>query len=318
MTQSTDTPLVSALVTVYNREKYLAESLQSILDSTYSNIEVIVVDDGSKDRSVEIANDFAARDSRVKVHLNPKNLGDYPNRNHAAELGTGDYLKYVDSDDRIEPNCIQTMVEAALKHPDAAYILSYPRPENTHRPLYLSAKEAYEQHFLQQQGLFSSGPLLSLIRTDCFHEVGGFRPSARNMGDTILWLELSRRWPMVIVEDGLTFWREHDEQEYNLVRGGGLDNSVTHCLLSHVTLRDFLGNGCPLNKTDRNSVRRKFQLDNVRRVFWQLKNLRLNFAAYEAGWTLRSLCGVYSNCVPLQSLEVSGHVQGQALDRKDD
>lgn len=303
MTQSTDTPLVSALVTVYNREKYLAESLQSIVDSTYSNIEVVVVDDGSKDRSVEIANEFAARDSRVKFNQNLKNLGDYPNRNRAAELATGAYLKYVDSDDRIEPNCIQTMVDAARKHPDAAYILSYPRPENKERPLYLSAKEAYEQHLVQQQGFFSSGPLLSLIRTDCFREVGGFRPSARNMGDTILWLELSRRWPLVIVEDGLTFWREHDEQEYNLVRGGGWDNSVTHCLLSHVTLRDFLNNGCPLNATDRALVRRKFQLDNIRRVFWQLKNLRLNFAAYEAWWTLRSLCGFYSNCVPANSLD---------------
>ena len=292
-----------ALVTDYNREKYLAESLQSILDSTYINIEVVVVDDGSKDCSVEIANEFAARDSRVKVKLNPKNLGDYPNRNRAAELATGDYLKYVDSDDRIEPNCIQTMVDAARKYPDAAYILSYPRPENVERPLYLSAKEAYEQHLVQQQGFFSSGPLLSLIRTDCFREVGGFRPSARNMGDTILWLELSRRWPMVIVEDGLTFWREHDEQEYNLVRGGGWDNSMTHCLLSHVTLRDFLEDGCPLNAAERRLVRRKFQRDNIRRVFWQLKNLRLNFAAYEAWWTLRSLLGGYSKCVPVNSFK---------------
>ena len=296
---------MSALVTVYNREKYLAESLQSILDSSYTNIEVVVVDDGSTDRSLEIANAFAARDSRVKVNLNAQNIGDYPNRNRAAELATGDYLKYVDSDDRIEPNCIQTMIDAARKHPDAAYILSYPRPKNVERPFYLSAKEAYEQHLVKQQGFFSSGPLLSLIRTNCFREVGGFRPSARNMGDTILWLELSRRWPMVIVEDGLTFWREHDEQEYNLVRGGGWDNSMTHCLLSHVTLRDFLENDCPLDDAERRLVRRKFQRDNIRRVFWQLKNLRLNFAAYEAWWTLRSLLGVYSKCIPVDSFKSS-------------
>lgn len=302
MTKSVDTPLISALVTVYNREKYLAESLQSILDSSYTNIEVVVVDDGSTDRSVEIANEFAARDGRVKVNLNPQNIGDYPNRNRAAELATGEYLKYVDSDDRIEPNCIQTMVEAVQKHPDTAYALSYPRPENTERPLYLTSQQAYEQHLVQQQGFFSSGPLLSLIRTDCFREVGGFRPSARNMGDTILWLELSRRWPMVIVEDGLTFWREHDEQEYNLVRGGGWDNSTTHCLLSHVTLRDFLDGGCPLTEPDRKRVRRKFQSDNIRRIFWQLKNLRLNFAAYEAWWSLRSLTGLHSTCVPVNTL----------------
>jgi glycosyltransferase involved in cell wall biosynthesis len=295
-------PLVSVLVTVYNREKYLAESLQSILNSTYDNIEVVVVDDGSKDRSLEIANEFAARDSRVKVNLNPKNLGDYPNRNRAAQLAIGDYLKYVDSDDRIEPNCIQVMIDAALEHSDAAYVLSYPRPKDKERPLYLSSNEAYEQHLVQQQGFFSAGPLLSLIRTDRFREVGGFRPSARNMGDTILWLELSRRWPMVIVKDGLTFWREHDEQEYNLVRGGGWDNSVTHSLLSHITLRDFLDEGCPLNKANRQLVRRKFQRDNIRRVFWQLKNLRLKFAVYEAWWTLKSLSGCHSSCIPVETM----------------
>ena len=123
---------------------------------------------------------------------------------------------------------------------------------------------------------------------------------------------------MVIVEDGLTFWREHDEQEYNLVRGGGWDNSVTHCLLSHVTLRDFLGRGCPLNEADRNFVRRRFQLDNIRRVLWQLKNLRLNFGVYEVWWTLRSLCGIYSKCVPVKSLEKTGDVQSQTSEWKKD
>ena len=301
VTATVNEPLVSVLVTVYNREKYLAECLQSILDSTYRNIEVVVVDDGSLDGSVQIANEFAAGDSRIKVNVNARNLGDYPNRNRAAELATGEYLKYVDSDDRIEPNCIATMIDAAHEHPDAAYVLSYPRPEDTERPLYLTSKHAYEQHLVKHQGFFSSGPLLSLIRSDRFREVGGFRPGARNMGDTILWMELSRRWPMVIVEDGLTFWREHDEQEYNLVRGGGWDNSITHSLLTHVTLRDFLDSGCPLDRVDRKHVRRKLQSDNIRRVFWQLKNLRLKFAAYEAWWTLRSLLGLYSSCVPTNS-----------------
>jgi glycosyltransferase involved in cell wall biosynthesis len=301
MTVNVNEPLVSVLVTVYNREKYLAESLQSILNSTYRNIEIVVVDDGSKDRSVEIANEFAASDLRIKVSVNARNLGDYRNRNRAAELAIGKYLKYVDSDDRVESNCIATMIDAVKRYPDASYVLSYPRPENTERPLYLSSQQAYEQHLVKNQGFFSSGPLLSLIRTDCFREVGGFRPSARNMGDTILWMELSRRWPMVIVDDGLTFWREHDEQEYNLVRGGGWDNSMTHSLLSHVTLRDFLASDCPLGQLDRKRVRRKLHSDNIRRVFWQLKNLRLNFAAYEAWWTLRSLSGLYSPCVPINS-----------------
>ncbi|MFO0226585.1 MAG: glycosyltransferase family 2 protein [Planctomyces sp.] len=119
---------VSVLVTVYNRERYLAECLDSILCSTFQQFEVVVVDDGSRDRSREIAADFAARDSRIRVFHNDVNLGDYPNRNRAAELARGRWLKYVDSDDRIEPHGLQTMLQAVAEFPAAALALSYPLP----------------------------------------------------------------------------------------------------------------------------------------------------------------------------------------------
>ena len=90
---------VSILVTVYNREAYLAECLDSILSSNESDFEVIIVDDASSDRSVEIAEQYASRDPRVVLHENEKNLGDYGNRNRAASLASGKYLKYLDADD---------------------------------------------------------------------------------------------------------------------------------------------------------------------------------------------------------------------------
>lgn len=291
-------PLVSVLVTVYNREAYLRECIESILQSTFGDFEVIVVDDKSTDRSMDIAKVFANLDSRVKVFQNERNLGDYPNRNRAAQLASGYYLKYVDSDDTITPECLEKMVLAMQLHSDAAYALSYPRPVGTQRPLYLRPEEAYREHLINRQGFFCAGPLRGMIRTDRFREVGGFRPQARNMGDTILWMELSRRWPMLVLEDGLTVWREHENQEFNLVREVGWNNVMTHCQLSTVILRDFLVRECPLNEIEVSIVRRRTHIDNIRRFFWHAKNLRLRMAATEMAWAIRSLCGRHSNCVP--------------------
>src|ERR1700683_2785622 len=94
-------PLVSVLITVYNRERYLAAAVDSVLAQTMQDFEVIIVDDLSTDRSVEIAQTYAARVPRIRFLRNERNLGDYPNRMQAAEQARGRYLKYVDSDDLI-------------------------------------------------------------------------------------------------------------------------------------------------------------------------------------------------------------------------
>ncbi|MFM7168511.1 MAG: glycosyltransferase family 2 protein [Planctomycetaceae bacterium] len=286
---------VSVLVTVYNRERYLAECLDSILCSTFQRFEVVVVDDGSRDASREIAADYAARDRRIRVFHNETNLGDYPNRNRAAGLARGRWLKYVDSDDRIEPHGLETMLQAVAAFPDAALALSYPRPEGRQRPFCLPPAEAYYEHFVNHQGFFCSGPLLALIRADAFRQVGGFRPQARNMGDAILWLELCRRWPVVITEPNLTFWRQHDGQEYQLMRDGGWDNVVTHCLQTQVLLRDFLATGCPLTGRQLRRVRGQLQFNNWRRLAWHFKHGRLRQMGYEAAWAVRSLLGMHSS-----------------------
>src|SRR5450631_1699837 len=128
-------PFVSVLMTAYNREKYIAEAIESVLASTYTNFEFIIVDDGSVDTTVEIARSFELKDSRVKLYINEKNLGDYPNRNKAASYAKGKYLKYLDSDDMIFKDSLLKMVNAIEKYPDAAMVMMWayddpvPEPE---------------------------------------------------------------------------------------------------------------------------------------------------------------------------------------------
>ena len=108
-------------MTTYNREKYVAKAIDSVLASTFNDFELIVVDDCSTDRSVEIAREFASRDERIRVVVNDENLGDYPNRNRAASLACGTYLKYVDADDYIYPGGLQTLMGMMAQFPAAGY-----------------------------------------------------------------------------------------------------------------------------------------------------------------------------------------------------
>ena len=93
---------VSVIVPVYNMEKYLSRCVDSILSQTYADLEVILVDDGSKDSSAAICDQYAERDGRIKV-VHKANGGLSSARNAGLDLATGDYIGFVDSDDYISP-----------------------------------------------------------------------------------------------------------------------------------------------------------------------------------------------------------------------
>src|SRR5450631_4104476 len=112
-----ETPLVSVLMTSYNHDEYIAEAIESVLNSTYTNFELIIVDDISKDNSVEIARSYELKDKRIRLFVNEKNLGDYPNRNRAASYAKGKYLKYVDCDDKLFDFSLQYCVQQMEKYP---------------------------------------------------------------------------------------------------------------------------------------------------------------------------------------------------------
>ena len=191
-------PLVSVLVTVFNRESFLADCLESILRSTWSDYEVVVVDDGSTDRSLEIADRFAKRDGRITVVRNPSNLGDYPNRTKAIQQSRGALIKFVDADDILYPHSLAIMVEAMKTHPDAGLALAHSLPEDEEPyPWCLEPQRAWRKHFLGR-GCLGCGPSGAIIRRDRFEEIGGFGDWGV-LNDTDLWLRMSARWPVVLL-----------------------------------------------------------------------------------------------------------------------
>lgn len=104
-------PLVSIIVPVYNVKAYLRECYESIIEQSYPNIEVILVDDGSTDGSGDLCDDLAAGDSRVAV-LHKKNGGLSDARNHGLQRAHGDWISFVDSDDWVSPVFIEVLLDA--------------------------------------------------------------------------------------------------------------------------------------------------------------------------------------------------------------
>lgn len=108
-------PLISVIIPVYGVEKYISQCLESVINQTYKNLEIIVVNDGTKDRSADIAKEYAAKDSRIKVY-DFQNGGLSVARNRGLEIATGDYISYIDSDDWLDTKMYETLLEAAMKN----------------------------------------------------------------------------------------------------------------------------------------------------------------------------------------------------------
>lgn len=101
--------LISIIIPVYGVEKYLGQCLETILSQSYENIEAIVIDDESPDNSGIIADQYAGKDSRVRVkHI--KNRGAAGARNVGLDMASGEYIAFVDSDDWLEPNYLETLI----------------------------------------------------------------------------------------------------------------------------------------------------------------------------------------------------------------
>ncbi|WP_009631016.1 glycosyltransferase family 2 protein [Synechocystis sp. PCC 7509] len=102
--------MISIIITCYNREKYLAQSIQSVLDQTYKNFELIVWDDGSTDNSYAIAQAYASKDSRIRA-IAAHHQGCVISAKNAIALSTGKYFGCVDSDDYLEPTCLEQTIK---------------------------------------------------------------------------------------------------------------------------------------------------------------------------------------------------------------
>ena len=245
--------LVSVLMTSFNREQFIGSSIESVLRSTLHEFELIIVDDCSTDRTVQIARLYEGKDQRVKVYINEKNLGDYPNRNMAASYAKGKYIKYLDSDDLMYPHCLQVMVHAMEQFPKAGYGLSCVGNPQYPYPISISPHDAYWEHF-NGYGHFDRAPGSAIIKKDAFEAVGGFS-GERMIGDNELWLKIGRYYPLVKFPVDLYWARTHVGQESKSEYAKAYD-----LLRKKIFSEAFAHLDCPLDRVEKKAIQERLNM----------------------------------------------------------
>lgn len=172
-------PKVSIIVPVFNVEKYLYQCVVSIIEQTYKNIEIVLVDDGSSDNSGSICDFFSKIDSRIIV-LHQKNRGVSFTRNIGTKRATGDYIMYLDSDDWIEKETCEVAIEAAQKNDAEVVFWSYEKTfakrDSVRIPLFETDRlfEGTERQWLHRRMIGLVGKELTApTKTDAFNSPWG-------------------------------------------------------------------------------------------------------------------------------------------------
>jgi glycosyltransferase involved in cell wall biosynthesis len=145
---------VSVIIPVYNEETYLVQCLQSILEQSLKNIEIICVDDGSSDRSVELIEKFQKKDSRIRL-IRQKNAGGGAARNRGALAARGEYLSFLDADDYFEPTMLEKMAEK-LDETKSDLCICKVRCWHEDLNFYTEEYSAMREEFLPEKDVFSA------------------------------------------------------------------------------------------------------------------------------------------------------------------
>lgn len=160
-------PLISIVVPIYNVEEYLAKCLDSIVNQTYKNLEIICINDGSTDRSGEILDEYASRDSRI-VNLHHTNVGLSETRNKGIKIANGDYMMFVDSDDWIGLTTCEVALSKITEYNSDVVLFPYVREyaEESKKKIIFTEEMIVFDHYESKYKLHRSmlGPLEEELR----------------------------------------------------------------------------------------------------------------------------------------------------------
>lgn len=209
--------LVTVVMPVYNAEKFLAKAIESVLCQTYRNVELLVIDDCSTDGSLHIAQSYEAKDRRVCVLQNEKNINVAKTRNYGIQKAQGDFIALLDSDDVWEPQKLELQMELLERENAGIAYCSYDFIDESGKSIlkpFLVPKETNFNKMLYGNDIGCSTVLIRadmfkkhLFHPDCYHE------------DYALWMEMLKDNVKAV---GLTEVYVH----YRKVTGSRSDNKI--------------------------------------------------------------------------------------------
>jgi glycosyltransferase involved in cell wall biosynthesis len=252
---SIELPLVSVLMTAYNREKYIAEAIESVLASTWRNFELIIVDDQSTDNTLSIAKSYEQKDERVKVYRNETNLQDYPNRNKAASYAKGKYLKFIDSDDKIYDWGLAYCVEQMERYPQSSFGISMIDGDYSFPSVVMNSEDVIRKHLFQSTHL-STGPSGTIIQRKFFEKIQGFDTRFFMANDEYFNVKVASFTPVVLLKQPYFFYRIHDFQEQN--------NRVGYLIYGFLAKKEMIENlNLPLSRREIKYLSKKLNKEHA-------------------------------------------------------
>jgi glycosyltransferase involved in cell wall biosynthesis len=206
------TPRVSVLIPSYNHAPYLPAALQSVFDQTYRDYEIVVVDDGSTDGSVEILQGYG---DRIRLFMQA-NRGTYPTLNRCIAESQGAYLAILNSDDLWAPTKLEKQVALLEAHPEVGlvhtggYFIDAQGNILPGNPLGFEWPRTPTGNIIE--ALVRCNKIIAssvLVRRECFERLGGFREDLFGSGDWEMWFRIALEWDIGYIDEPLTMYRVH-------------------------------------------------------------------------------------------------------------
>ena len=267
-------PLVSVLMTSYNREAFISQAIESVKASTYTNWELIISDDCSIDSTLQIAKKHAMGDKRIQVFKNEKNLGDYQNRNKVATYSVGEYLMYVDSDDKIHADGIENCIKQMLKYPESSFGMRL--FVDITEPFILTSKIIIRDHFFKSP-LLMMGPGGTIIKRTFFETISGYPVKYGPANDMYFNLKAALHSPVVLIPFEFMYYRRHEGQQIN--------NKFSYLYNSYLYLHDALAElKLPIAPEDIDYLQKKNKrrfLVNIFKYFLSTGNISKTYFAIQ-------------------------------------
>ncbi|MBN8766981.1 MAG: glycosyltransferase family 2 protein [Thiobacillus sp.] len=205
-------PTVSVIIPTYNREKFIGDAIKSVLDQTFQDFEIIVVDDGSTDGTAGVIKEFYSEKIR---YIYQSNQGRSQARNHALNLAQGRYIAFLDSDDLYLPEKLGMQVDFMDKHPDYGmiYTSAYCVDENGNSLPHVY--EAKASGWIYEDIAFFVPVTITLptvmARREAFEAVGGFDENMERFEDTDMWRRISKKFRIGAMQTYTCLLRTHHE-----------------------------------------------------------------------------------------------------------
>lgn len=230
------TPLVSVIIPAYNHELYIEEALQSVINQTYKNIELIVINDGSTDGTAEIIEKFIKinQDKNIRF-VNKQNEGVCKTMNMGLAMSMGDYIALLASDDKWIENKIELQIAFMENNKNIglvcsdAYLTKFNMDTNLKYSDYKVGMDQYFKRGIQNCNMHEvllARPFIAsitvMLRRKTFNEVGFFDEKLRGE-DTDMWLRVARKYPIGYINQPLVYYRMHGTNVSNnmslIIRG---------------------------------------------------------------------------------------------------